>query len=100
MEVVYSIMNEERSKRCLLPLIFTVNCLKGILWIFSLPIVVWLGIFYFTAMQWNSTENNGRILQVNDFPMFCQLSLFIQKFVKYLFEACAKKDFNFFISYS
>ena len=50
-------------------LIFTVSCLKG-----KILFVAWF---------------------VNDFTMLSKTSLFIQKFVKYLCEACAKMEFNF-----
>ena len=41
-------------------------------------------------------QNDGRILQFNDFTILPKLSLFIQNFVKYLSEVWAKKEFNFF----
>ena len=80
---------EARSKRRFLFLIFTVSCLKG-----KILFVAWFGFFLFqsyTAKQ----RNHWRILQVNDFTMLSKTSLFIQKFVKFLCEACAKMEFNF-----
>ena len=47
-------------------------------------------------------QTDGRILlafRVNDFTLLSKLSLFIQNFVKYLCEGCAKKE-GFFVPFS
>ena len=42
-------------------------------------------------------QSNGRSLQANDFTIISERTLFIEKFVKYLCEACPEKELIFFV---
>ena len=58
-------------------------------------------LFSFKTLHTVKHQSNGRSLEANEFTILSERILFIQKFVKYLYEACPEKDFIFFVmSYS
>ena len=76
-------------------------CTRGVLFLsislgkFEMIIYCIVGDFLFQSYT-VKVQNDGRILlvfRVNDFTILSKLSLFIQNFVKYLCEGCAKKEF-------